>query len=609
MASYTVKNYSAYASSMAKPSSSSTSSRLDSKGYTPVSTTAKPTTAAAKTYQDKYAARDNYESPSSSKSKPSAGLGAPTKKPAAVAAPTVEDRFANAWTLSGGSDYDNPMSKPPSAIGVYETPKAQELTNYMTSAGIQDALYEAQGLINQSSTPQMQMSVRPMNADEIKKFVPVQNLNNSGITVEQLSSMDAPMQKATLESLGITNAQWVSSQGPRPMSLQEFDQATMASVHYGQPLTRDPENAMYNTIQQPTQQGLGYTDTDVAPTMPSAEQVAIMPDAPGMMTPATLGEVPSVDTLSNQMLDKPEVPAPSSGLMSRKPLTKEQSEALTNVDEIIKAQNSSIYKGKTFSQELLNKAVDQSIKVPTKRAMLKGIMTVEVAGRGPITEQGYSRKNIKDLGPNSAWRARLVRDGVLTSDNKVTSEYSPENVFNSVYANRNGNGDYASGDGNRFKGRGLVQITGRSNYTAVQNKLREQGIDIDLISKPELVNEPEYALPAAIALVEHLGLTDETSQNMSARGLSFINPKAPATTANARWDAAIEALREYDPAAADAMENRNEYKAQETVGTTVDGIIGNNSIREMQNWLRTNNIAIPNNATGMDLVVLVNENS
>ena len=323
MASYTVKNYSAYASSMAKPSSSSTSSRLDSKGYTPVSTTAKPTTAAAKTYQDKYAARDNYESPSSSKSKPSMGLGAPTKKPTAVAAPTVEDRFANAWTLSGGSNYDNPMSQPPSAIGVYETPKAQELVNYMTSAGIQDALYEAQGLINQNYTPQMQMSVRPMNADEIKKFVPVQNLNNSGITVEQLSSMDAPQQKATLESLGITNARFVSSQGMYPMSLQEFDDITMDSVHYGQPAARDPKNAMYNQLQQPTEQGLGYTGTDAAPDMPSAEQVAILPDAPGMMSPATLGEVPSVDTLSNQMLEVPEVPAveqvttPSAGLMSR----------------------------------------------------------------------------------------------------------------------------------------------------------------------------------------------------------------------------------------------------------------------------------------------------
>jgi len=60
----------------------------------------------------------------------------------------------------------------------------------------------------------------------------------------------------------------------------------------------------------------------------------------------------------------------------------------------------------------------------------------------------------------------------------IANEYQrqPEKIANRVYANRMGNGDEASGDGYKFCGRGLIQLTGRSNYTKFAADL---GIGID----------------------------------------------------------------------------------------------------------------------------------
>jgi putative chitinase len=60
-------------------------------------------------------------------------------------------------------------------------------------------------------------------------------------------------------------------------------------------------------------------------------------------------------------------------------------------------------------------------------------------------------------------------------------ERQPEKIANRVYASRMGNGDEASGDGWKFRGRGALQLTGKSNYQAFA----------DYLKKPEIMTNPD----------------------------------------------------------------------------------------------------------------------
>jgi len=57
---------------------------------------------------------------------------------------------------------------------------------------------------------------------------------------------------------------------------------------------------------------------------------------------------------------------------------------------------------------------------------------------------------------------------------------------------RLGNTPQADGDGQRYKGRGLIQLTGRSNYEQIS-----KATGIDFVSSPELLKEPQYAVLSA----------------------------------------------------------------------------------------------------------------
>lgn len=67
-----------------------------------------------------------------------------------------------------------------------------------------------------------------------------------------------------------------------------------------------------------------------------------------------------------------------------------------------------------------------------------------------------------------------------------------QKIANKVYANRLGNGSEASGDGWKYRGRGLIQLTGKANYQSFSNSA-----GIDAVANPEQVATPEYAMASA----------------------------------------------------------------------------------------------------------------
>lgn len=68
---------------------------------------------------------------------------------------------------------------------------------------------------------------------------------------------------------------------------------------------------------------------------------------------------------------------------------------------------------------------------------------------------------------------------------------NPQKIANRVYSSRMGNGDESSGEGYKFRGRGYIQLTGKSNYTEF-----DKFVEDDIVSNPDLV-ATKYPLASA----------------------------------------------------------------------------------------------------------------
>ena len=125
--------------------------------------------------------------------------------------------------------------------------------------------------------------------------------------------------------------------------------------------------------------------------------------------------------------------------------------------------------------------VKYDIGTPKRQAAFIGQCAVESANFTRLQENlNYSAQRLTQV-----WPSRFPNINMAES-----YAHNPEKLADFVYAGRMGN--LQDGDGWKFHGRGLIQLTGRENYANCGS-----GVGVDLIDNPDLLLTPQYAALSA----------------------------------------------------------------------------------------------------------------
>jgi putative chitinase len=132
-------------------------------------------------------------------------------------------------------------------------------------------------------------------------------------------------------------------------------------------------------------------------------------------------------------------------------------------------------------QEIINEADRFEITSNLRLAHFLAQCAVESGNFKTVSENlNYTAKRLIQIFPKK-----------FTEVEANTYGGKPEKIGNRVYANIIGNGDETSGDGYRYRGRGYIQLTGKSNYQAFAKIIGE-----DVVANPDLVAS-KYPLASA----------------------------------------------------------------------------------------------------------------
>lgn len=120
-----------------------------------------------------------------------------------------------------------------------------------------------------------------------------------------------------------------------------------------------------------------------------------------------------------------------------------------------------------------------------------------------LAQIGHESMGLTRTVENLNYRAeRLLAVWPKRFDEATAAQFAnqPQRIANRAYGDRLGNGPEASGEGWKYRGRGLIQVTGKANYEAVRDLLREERRDApDFVADPDALAEPRWAALSAAA--------------------------------------------------------------------------------------------------------------
>lgn len=137
---------------------------------------------------------------------------------------------------------------------------------------------------------------------------------------------------------------------------------------------------------------------------------------------------------------------------------------------------------RVFAEPMSAACARFAIATAPRVAGFLGQMVVETQALSKLEEDLYYRSADRIAGVFLRLKNRLSLNDIA----KLAR--NPRGLANAAYADVNGNGDEASGDGWRYRGRGVKQLTGRANYLAA-----ERALGRPYVAQPELVALPPDA--------------------------------------------------------------------------------------------------------------------